>query len=147
VYGSAADQWAADTMFRCTSTTEGRLHTAAHHPTFEYEFNHAAPGQTVAIHGTELTFVMGMYSRDWLPSEKFAETEVKMADMVESYFTNFAKTGNPNGAGLPEWPQFGAAGNYVKFMSDGRVEEAKDLRGAQCTLYREAMEARLKHGQ
>jgi para-nitrobenzyl esterase len=147
VYGSAADQWAADTMFRCTSTTEGRWHTAAHHPAFQYEFNHPAPGQPMAIHGTDLTFVLGMYPRDWLPSGKFTETDVGVAGMVESYFTNFARTGDPNGAGLPEWPEFEAAANYVQFTVEDTVEHAKDLRAAQCAVLREVFESQLKQGK
>jgi para-nitrobenzyl esterase len=30
-----------------------------------------------------------------------------------SYWTNFAKTGNPNGAGLPEWPKYGADNSII----------------------------------
>jgi para-nitrobenzyl esterase len=147
VYGSAADQWAADTMFRCTSTTEGRLHTAAHHPAFQYEFNHPAPGQPLAIHGTDLTFVMGMYPRlENLPGAN-PSTDSKVADMVESYFTNFARTGDPNGTGLPAWPEFGEAANYVKFTSEGKVEQAKDLRSAACTVFRDMVETQMKQGK
>jgi len=32
--------------------------------------------------------------------------EHEMADMVSSYWVNFAKTGHPNGKGLPEWTAF-----------------------------------------
>jgi para-nitrobenzyl esterase len=101
----------------------------------------------LAIHGTELTFVMGMYPREWLPSGRFTETDAKVADMVESYFTNFARNGDPNGEGLPAWPQFGEAGNYVKFTAESTLEQAKDLRGDACTVLREVMEARLKQGK
>jgi len=147
VYGSAADQWMADSMFRCTLTTEGRLHTAAHHPAFQYEFNHPVPGQPFAIHGTELTFVMGVYPNVGNLAGANASTDSKVADIIESYFTNFARTGNPNGEGLPAWPEFGEAGNYVKFTSEGTVEQAKDMRATQCTVFREVMEARMKQGK
>jgi para-nitrobenzyl esterase len=134
-------------MFRCPSTTEARLHTAAHHPAFEYEFNHPVPGQPFAIHGTELTFVMGIYLKVGNPADANQSADAKVADMVEGYFTNFARTGNPNGTGLPEWPQFGEAGNYVQFTSEGSVGEAKDLRGAACTVFREMTATRMQQGK
>jgi hypothetical protein len=45
------------------------------------------------------------------------------------------------------WPQFGEAGNYVKFTAESTLEQAKDLRGDACTVLREVMEARLKQGK
>jgi para-nitrobenzyl esterase len=147
VYGSPAAQLAADYGFRCPTTTEARWHTAAHHTVFQYELNHPVPGQPLAIHSSDLSFVMGFYPQEGNLAGRYADTDIKLADMIESYFTNFARTGNPNGQGLPEWPQFGAAGNYIKFTSEGSVDQAKDMREAQCSVFRELMETQLKKGK
>ena len=147
VYGTAADQIAADVTFRCPATAEGRWHTAAHHAVYEYEFDHAVPGQPAAIHSSDLGFVFGFYPKTGNLAGRYADTDFKVSDTVETYFTNFAKTGNPNGAGLPKWPEFGATAAYVKFTQGGTVEEAQDLRGATCKVYREVIEAGMKRGK
>ena len=38
---------------------------------------------------------------------------VTLATMVSGYWVNFAKTGNPNGPGLPHWPSFNTATQQV----------------------------------
>lgn len=35
----------------------------------------------------------------------WTDSDRKLSDMISSYWTNFAKNGNPNGSGLPKWPQ------------------------------------------
>jgi len=144
VYGTAADQIAADVTFRCPGTAEGRWHTAAHQATYEYEFDHAVPGQPAAIHSSDLGFVFGFYPKEGNLAGNYADTDYKVSDMVESYFTNFARTGNPNGEGLPKWPEFGSDGTFVQITQDGRIATASDLRGPACKVYREAIEARMK---
>ena len=43
-----------------------------------------------------------------------------MAKAVNAYWANFAKTGNPNGAGLPEWPAYSAENDAIMiFTPDG----------------------------
>jgi para-nitrobenzyl esterase len=39
-----------------------------------------------------------------------------MSDLMSSYWVNFAKNADPNGAGLPEWPAFTAASQEVMYL-------------------------------
>ena len=75
-------------MFRCTTTAEAQFHTTAHHPAFQYEFNRPVPGQPLSIHGSDLTFVLGMYPRDWLPAELHRKRAVE--GVLRSVFERWA---------------------------------------------------------
>lgn len=52
-------------------------------------------------------------SRDlpWLPEDR------KLSDLMASYWTNFAKTRDPNGEGLPHWPAYSSDGYQVMHLS------------------------------
>ena len=106
-YGTPADQWAADMIFRCPGVTQGSWHAAAHNATYEYEFNHAIPGQDAAVHSADLPYVFGFYPKSGNISGKFTDVDTKLADLIETYWTNFARTGDPNGS---RFAQMAAAG-------------------------------------
>lgn len=56
-----------------------------------------------AGHGAEIPFVFDQLDQDpraWNASDR------QLADRLAGYWTNFAKNGDPNGAGLPAWPAF-----------------------------------------
>lgn len=150
LFGPAGDQWFADLAFRCPIATEAMWHSAAHHVVYEYQFGRAIPGQEAqgAVHSADLPYVFGFYPKGGNISGAFGETDFKLADLIETYFTNFAKTGNPNGAGVPEWPAFDGSQRYIFFKEDGQVTiESGGLRRQQCDLYREALRERMKNGQ
>jgi len=148
-YGSAADQWAADIAFRCPATTQGAWHNSAHHPTYEYEFDHAIPGQEAqgAVHSADLPYVFGYFPKKGNISGGFGDADFKLSQLMETYWTNFAKAGDPNSSGVPEWPQFGDAQTFIQFTQDGQVATTAKLRGRQCDLYRQALAERIKNGQ
>jgi para-nitrobenzyl esterase len=149
LYGSAADQWFGDLVFRCPVTTQAAWHQAAKRPTYEYEFAHAIPGQEAqgAEHSTDLPYVFGYYPKTGNISGKFGETDYKLADLIETYWTNFARNGNPNGGALPNWPQFSNTQTYIKFTQVGPVTNSKGLRQPQCDLYREVLKQRMNQRQ
>lgn len=69
-----------------------------------------------AVHSAEIEYAMGNLSYNkvyaWTPDDH------KVSEVMQNYFANFVKTGNPNGQGLQEWKPVVNSGN-VPFMYIG----------------------------
>jgi len=104
-------------------------------PIYRYRFDLAAPpskfhAEAEAFHSDEIEYVFG--TLDTRPGTVWRESDRKLSAQIMSYWTNFAKTGNPNGRGpherglhgrgpqgqdLPHWPEY-AQGDPVLHLDD-----------------------------
>ena len=124
VLGTVATQALDDMIFRCPSNQIASWEVAAGQNTWRYEFGVARPGMNHVEHTAELDYVFaptpaGATFGAWPP--------------VQRYWANFMKTGDPNGPGLPTWPQAGKDMAYLAFTPNGPVA-GTDLRGPLCRL-------------
>ena len=114
-------------------------------PVYRYLYAHprpqtsAAPGGTSsaanapprparprgAVHSAEIEYAMGNLATNtvfaWTPDDH------KISEVMQTFFANFVKTGNPNGAGVPQWPSAnsGARSQFMRLDLDSRAEPDK----------------------
>ncbi len=112
-----------------------RAMSKAGQPVWEYRFSYVADSMrktwTGAPHNTELPYVFdGLNSFidfDTLSLRRdlnFTSEDKNMAQTMHGYWLQFAKTGNPNGAGLPNWPQYSQQSDVLmNFTNAGAVAQ------------------------
>ncbi|MDQ1089729.1 carboxylesterase/lipase family protein [Siphonobacter sp. SORGH_AS_1065] len=59
------------------------------------------PANKGAVHSAEIEYAMGNLGSNKVYA--WTEEDYKVSKVMQEYFANFIKTGNPNGAGLPNW--------------------------------------------
>lgn len=89
---------------------------------FIYHFTRQLPGDKAgAFHSSELWYVFATYKRCWRP---FTEEDIKLADIISSYWANFIKKQDPNDKKLTEWRAYSSE-NPVRMKLDTLCEEEK----------------------
>jgi para-nitrobenzyl esterase len=94
---------------------------AAGAPAWLYRFSYVAEAKRSAaagaFHASEIPYVfntLGTVAAD------ATEADRAMADTISDYWVAFARSGDPNGAGRPDWPRFAPdTGALMNFTADG----------------------------
>ena len=89
-------------------------------PSFTWLFDRRLPGdERGAWHSSDLWYWFGTLSNSWRPME---QKDYELSDQMTDYLTNFAKSGNPNGNGLPLW---NPAGQGTLRIGEGKTGMGK----------------------
>jgi len=98
--GSTLDDMAFTRMGEPYAYLAERLSQKGKAP-YIYEFRRRLPGDGAgAYHSSELWYVFNTIKRCWRP---LGEADQALSELMVSYWSNFMKSGDPNGEGLPEW--------------------------------------------
>lgn len=102
--------WAEPARFTASAFTAKGV------PAYIYLFSYVSPAMKQmmrfgASHASEIPYVFGnVRGRN---GAAVAPEDQEVAKMIHTYWTNFAKTGNPNGYGLPQWPVYDPKRNEI----------------------------------
>jgi para-nitrobenzyl esterase len=135
----ALDQITNDIAMACPMGAEAALVTSAGQHAFVYRFERSVPGpgelNLGAFHAIELPYVFNNFQSrtfNWLP---YTATDHKLSDVIQAYWTNFAKTGDPNGPGLPHWDAWTTAQEpFIVFGENGEASPHKKFSPVFCHL-------------
>ncbi|MGN6059044.1 MAG: carboxylesterase family protein, partial [Sphingomicrobium sp.] len=118
--GTRDEQIATDLIFRCPVVHMASIMAAKGAPIWHYEFD-AAPDGGKTSHAAEISYAFG-------------GSTFGAGLSLKPYWLNFIRTGNPNGAGLPQWPRYTPATRAHVLFSDSGVAPKGALRPQICSL-------------
>ena len=134
--GTVMTQWSTDNALRCGTVQELIWHTAAGNPGYQFSRTVHGQGAQGAPHASEIPFIFGTFSL-WQKMRNYDESDHQYAKLMQQYWTNFAKTGDPNGGSFVQWPKFdGTRRAYIDFSDAGPVVK-ESLRRPVCDLFME----------
>jgi len=143
-FTAAGTQMMGDEIFGTNIAYAAKQVAATGQPSYAYHFSRVPPSkkQTIgAFHAAEISFVFNSN----IPILGLTEDDEKLAEFMTSYWTNFAKTGNPNGSDLPNWPQYqGESWMHFSGNTDRPIAQVEtNLRGEKLKALDEGLQIKL----
>lgn len=135
-----------DQAFTWNMRTWARLMDTVPAPAYQYYFSHIPPRAESekwgAYHAAEIAYAFDNLERTNLES---TDADRRLADQMSDYWVNFANTGDPNGAGLPEWPEFKIESeSFMEFGDQPRA--GTHLLKRECDFFETRFSAQRKNG-
>ena len=81
------------------------------------------PRDIGARHAGEIEYVFG--ALDSMQNVTWEASDRKLSDAMTTYWSNFARSGDPNGSNLPKWPRYPGDGGRVLHL-DETIHDAPD---------------------
>jgi para-nitrobenzyl esterase len=146
---AGVDQAGNDVVVACPLGAMATLVTAAGQRAYVYRFERVVPGKGAAalgaFHSLEVPYVFRAFAAPewgWLP---VTSADLRLSVALETYWTQFAKTGNPNSAGLAEWPAWNNdAEPYLEIDPEADIKARQDFSPIFCHLSPQRLRERLK---
>jgi len=112
--------WAFLTSARYLSRQMRRVSSPAYLYLFDYVAESLKPKVPGAAHGSEVGYVFETLAHPEAGVSVGAVTErdTQVAEAVSAYWVAFAKTGNPNSPGLPDWARYGLESDGLLYIGD-----------------------------
>lgn len=137
LYDAASDYASRVWRIRAVDRPLAMMTAAGHEDVYAYRFDWDEGGKILwmdlskilgAAHSVEIPFVMNRFkllgeADPVMFKDKTLATRQSLSRSMGSYWANFARTGQPNGEGLPDWPRYGQQASviYLDSTNDGGI--------------------------
>ncbi|MDQ6421443.1 carboxylesterase family protein [Paenibacillus sp. LHD-117] len=105
--------------------------------TYLYYFTHVMPGPESAVYGafhtSDVPYFLNKFSD--LRAAYWTKTDYAIGNVASQYLLNFARTGNPNGKGLPTWSPATGANDYLEISEKSSLQKINEEKAALWTAY------------